>query len=198
MIERQELYPTIARTSPALFFYLTVLNCIILPSYNSFYLFIVYCIVVITNIILKNLIVKPIYNLFNINSLPLLGIGSRPKNAESCHLVLDNILSLSYGMPSGHSQIAWAVATYILYKIIKIWYDNYKYNKDISLIGYIWLIISCIIILMCAVYISYSRVYIEGCHTLQQVTVGGFIGIIFGLLIAYFENDAIKLMSKLY
>ena len=51
---------------------------------------------------------------------------------------------------------------------------------------------------MCAVYISYSRVYIEGCHTLQQVTVGGFIGIIFGLLIAYFENDAIKLMSKLY
>jgi membrane-associated phospholipid phosphatase len=198
MNKRQELYPTIARTSPALFFYLTVLNCIISPSYNSFYLFIVYFCSLISNLILKNIIVKPIYNLFNKNSLPLLGIGSRPKNAESCHLVLDNIVSVSYGMPSGHSQLAWAVATYILYKIITKWYTNYKYNKDISICGYLWLILSCIIVLVCALYISYSRVYIEGCHTLQQVIVGGGIGIIFGLLTGYFENYLTNVMSKLY
>ena len=198
MEKRQTLYPTLARASPALFFYLTILNCIIAPSYNSFYLFIVYCLVVISNLILKNIIVKPLYNLFNLKSLPILGIGARPTNAESCHLVLDNILSLSYGMPSGHSQIVWAVATYILYKIITNWYNNYKYNKDIMISGYVWLVISCIIILVCAIYISYSRVYIEGCHTIQQIIIGGIIGIVFGLIIVYYENDAIKFMSKLY
>ena len=196
--KRIELYATLSRATPALFFYLTILNCIIAPSYNSFYLFTSYCLVVLSNFIFKDLIIKPIYKLLNKTSLPILGIGARPANAESCSLILDGILDTRYGMPSGHSQIAWTFATYILYKIINNWYNNKKENKIITIFGYIWLSLSCIIVLVCAIYISYSRVYIEGCHTIQQVTVGGILGVICGFLIGYFENDAVKFISKLY
>ena len=198
MSKREELCPTVARTSPFLFFLLIILNCIISPSYNSFYLFVVYCIVNISNWVFKDLFIKPIYKLLNKTTLPILGSGARPKNAKSCSLVLDNKLATSYGMPSGHSQIAWTIAAYIIFKIIKNWYYNKKDNKIITSFGYIWLIISCIFVLVSAVYISYSRVYIEGCHTIQQVIVGGSIGIISGLLIGYYESTIVNLLSKIY
>ena len=196
--KRVQFYATLARTTPSLFFYLTILNCIIAPSYNSFYLFKSYCLVVLSNFIFKDLIIKPIYKLSNKTSLPILGIGARPANAESCSLILDGISATSFGMPSGHSQIAWSVATYILYKIINNWYNNKKENKKTTIFGYIWLSLSCIIVSVCAIYISYSRVYIEGCHTIQQVTVGGILGVICGFLIGYFENDVVKFISKIY
>ena len=196
--KRVTLYATLARTTPATFFNLIILNCIISPSYNSFYLLTSYCLVVLSNFIFKGLIIKPIYTFLNKTSLPLLGLGPRPPKAESCALILDGVMSKSFGMPSGHSQIAWTVATYIVYKIINNWYKNKKENKIITIFGYIWLILSCIIILTCAIYISYSRVYIEGCHTIQQVSVGGGLGVICGFLIGYFENDAVNLMSKIY
>ena len=44
-------------------------------------------------------------------------------------------------------------------------------------------------ILGVSIYISYSRVYIEGCHTIQQVIVGGTVGILLGFLAFYFEDD---------
>lgn len=210
MNKRQELYPTLSRTSPVIFFYITLLNCIINPAYNSFYLFICYCSILGSNWIIKHLFVKPIYELLDRTSLPILGIGSRPPKANGCQFNLDDILSTDYGMPSGHSQMAWAIATYIISKIIKQWYNSVNdsdkksdknsdtNNKVITTFGYIWLILSCILVLGVATYISYSRVYIEGCHTIQQVIVGGLIGIVSGFLIYYFEKDAVNLMSNIY
>ena len=193
MNKRNTLLPTLSRASPVLFFILIVLNCIINPSYESFYLFMMYLLECISNHVFKT-IIKLIYNLFNTNTLPILGSGSRPPNANSCSFILDNSKSTSYGMPSGHSQSAWTVATYLIVKLI----NNFKTKKNTTLFDYIWLIVSCIIVLSIAIYISYSRVYIEGCHTIQQVSVGGLIGIVCGYLIYYFENDAIILLSKLY
>ena len=198
MIKSQNLYPTMARTSPVVFFYFTILYCILSPSYHSFYLFIIYNSVVGSNWIIKNLIMKPIYNLLGKKSLPILGIGARPPNAESCEFVLDKVIATSFGMPSGHSQIAWTVATYIIFKIIKNWYNTEKDNKVVTAFGYIRLILYCILVLTVAIYISYSRVYLEGCHTIQQFTVGGIIGIVSGFLIYYFEDDAVELMSNIY
>jgi membrane-associated phospholipid phosphatase len=198
MVKREELYPTLSRTSPVVFFYLTILNCIIAPSYNSFYLFICYCSILGSNWIIKHLLIKPIYGLLNRTSLPILGIGSRPPKANGCQFILDNIPSTSYGMPSGHSQMSWAIATYIICKIINHWYNHDKNNKVITTFGYIWLILSCVLVLFVAAYISYSRVYIEGCHTIQQVIIGGLLGVVSGFLIYYFENDAVNLMSKIY
>jgi hypothetical protein len=142
--------------------------------------------------------VKPLYNLFNKTKLPILGLGSRPSNASSCQFTLDNKYATSFGMPSGHSQIAWTLSTYIIAKIITNWKNSNKDNKAITGFGYIWLVLSCLLVLTGSLYISYSRVYIEGCHTLEQVTVGGLLGILCGFLIYYFEDDAVLLLSKIY
>ena len=195
--KRYKLNPTLARYSPILYFYALLLYCIIQPSYSSLYLFISFNIIIISNILLKY-ISKSIYLLFNIETIPLLGIGKRPANATSCGTYLDGLLSTTYGMPSGHSQIAWSVAIYFILKMIKKWYNNDKDNKPITILGYIWLILSCIFILGIATYISYSRVYIEGCHTIQQVIIGGILGSIMGFLVFFFENPVINLLSSIY
>jgi membrane-associated phospholipid phosphatase len=194
---RQNLYPVLARASPVIFSVMLVMNCILQPSFNAFYMFVMYFIVILSNKIFKNLIFKPIYNLFNVSKISILGLGSRPKGAHSCRFTLDNILSITYGMPSGHSQIAWGVASYILFRIVYD-FNNNKYedtNNNIKILNYIWFYTSCILVTWIAFYISYSRVYIEGCHTLQQVIVGGVFGIVSGFLIYYYEDDIKKMLK---
>lgn len=195
-LHRSNLIPTLARTSPVIFLIILITNVLISPNYNSIYLFISYLLVVFSNWLIKNTIVKPLYKIFDIKELPLLGIGSRPPGATSCHFTLDNQLSTSFGMPSGHSQIAWTVAIYLVLKIIRKWIDYKKTNKAIEIIGYIWMLFTVIIILLCAIYISFSRVFIEGCHTLQQVIVGGIIGIVSGYLIFRYEDKIVGYLKK--
>jgi len=196
--KRNNLNPTLSRSTPVIFSYLSLLNCMINPSYQSFYLFVAFNSINLSNWIIKHLIVKPIYEHLGKKSLPILGIGKRPANATSCGTYLDGLLSTTYGMPSGHSQIAWSVAIYFILKMIKKWYNNDKDNKPITILGYIWLILSCIFILGIATYISYSRVYIEGCHTIQQVIIGGILGSIMGFLVFFFETPVINLLSSIY
>jgi membrane-associated phospholipid phosphatase len=197
---RQNLYPTLARTSPVIFAVILVMNCIIQPSFNAFYIFIMYFAIMLSNYALKNLLFKPFYNFFNSSKLTILGSGSRPKGANGCHFTLDDVLSISFGMPSGHSQIAWSVATYILCKIVynfknNIYENTNNINNTIKILNYIWFFTSCILIIWVAFYISYSRVYIEGCHTLQQVIVGGLFGIASGFLVYYFEDNIKKILK---
>ena len=93
-------------------------------------------------------------------------------------------------MPSGHSQLAWTLASYIICKIIFNFKNkkNDTNNANLSL-DYIWITVSCILLILSAGYISYSRVYIEGCHTIQQVIIGGILGICGGFILYYYEND---------
>ena len=199
--KRSQLIPTIARTSPVLFIILLLINCIVSPSVNSFYLFIVYILVNLSNWFIKNAIVKPIYKLTGKAKLPILGIGSRPYGASGCHFTLDGKPSTTFGMPSGHSQLAWFISTYILCKVINNWNNNNNNTRSnpketvITIFSYLWLIASSIIILSIAFYISYSRVYIEGCHTKQQVILGGILGVACGFITYYFENDVINLFK---
>ena len=196
---RSLLLPTLARTSPIICGIILFINCILNPSFSSFYIFVMYYIIMFLNFFEKVIIFEPLYKFIGKTSIPILGRGIRPDNANSCDFNLDGKYFKTFGMPSGHSQMAWAIATYFISKIIINWYNNQnKDNKMNTSTQYIWLILSCLVILLIAVYISYSRVYIEGCHTIQQVTVGGLLGIVSGFLIYYFENDVIKLMSKIY
>jgi len=189
---RNNLFPTIARTSPILFFISLLLKSIIYPSITSYYLLISFVIIVFSNFILKYVIIKPIYKILGISSIPLFGIGNRPKGASSCDFTLDGKINTSFGMPSGHSQIAWTIATYIICKIIiKIKMQMQRRNILINILYILYVLL----ILYSALYISYSRVYIEGCHTIQQVIIGGIIGIISGFLIYYFEDKITKLFS---
>lgn len=192
-IDRKNVIPTLSRISPIIFLIILIFNCLLVPGYRSYYLFIVYILVILSNSLIKNIIVKPLYNLLNIKSLPILGIGARPNGASSCGFILDNKLATSFGMPSGHSQIAWTIATYIIiksYKTKKLTFSN--------IFNYICLILFYLLILLFATYISYSRVNIEGCHTSEQVIIGGILGIFCGLLIYYYEDSAITFLSKMY
>lgn len=190
---RQNILPTMARTSPVVFAIMLLKLCIVQPSFNTFYVFIMYFIVMFSNFLLKYLLFKPLYNLFSTSKIRFLGLGYRPTGASSCQFILDKKLSTSFGMPSGHSQLAWAVSTYILCKLMRSMLNN-EYDDKSELIkvrNYIWFCISFIFIISFSLYISYSRVYIEGCHTVQQVIVGALFGIGFGFIIYYFE-DSIK------
>lgn len=134
----------------------------------------------LTNKLIKN-IFEFIYKLLNKKYLPILGIGDRPPGAINCCAFIDwtkcNKLSDSFGMPSGHSQLAWFCfiygTLYMATHIRKTNIDRYK--------GRIWFIVSSCILLIMAITLSYSRVYL-GCHTIQQVILGALIGIGFGLL----------------
>jgi len=126
--------------------------------------------------------------------------------------------SLSFGMPSGHSQIAWFISTYLICKIINHMYKNKIYSRNSNsnssnssnsnssnsnssnsnsntIIKTLLYFLSIIILLIISTYISYGRVYIENCHTIQQVIIGGIIGCICGFLIYYYEDKIIKLFS---
>jgi len=194
---RQNILPTLARTSPVIFAIMLLKLCIIQPSFNTFYVFIMYLMVMFSNFFLKNLIFKPIYKLFNSSKLSFLGLGSRPAGANSCKFTLDKKPATSLGMPSGHSQIAGAVATYIICKLIYNILNNKYDDKDtiIKVRNYIWFCVSFIFSIVFSIYISYSRVYIEGCHTIQQVIVGAMFGIGCGFLIYYFEDNVKKALK---
>lgn len=195
--KRNELLPTLSRLSPALITILLFTHHMMEPFNNTtLYVNLMFFIVKFLNWSIKTLIAKPIYSLIGKERLPILGIGRRPFGAVSCGYILNGKPSTSYGMPSGHSQIAWTLTTYLLYKtIVRI--KNLTYvNKTHDIILCIWLSLLCILLLCFAIYVSYSRVYIEGCHTLQQVIIGGSIGVVCGFLIYYYEDDFVSILQK--
>ena len=154
---------TLARVSPAIFMVSAVMFFFLYPSRYSIHFLIYLGIVQLSNKIFK-CIAKRAYG--KRDSLPILGRGKRPEGACGCGLLDDNKPSTTFGMPSGHSQIAWSVATYLILRYCDI-------PQSIFLINI-------------ATYISFSRVSI-GCHTKEQVIVGGLIGVASGILANFFE-----------
>ena len=115
----------------------------------------------IINYILKYKIIRP---LIGDKKYPFIGSGSRPKNAKNCGLFKDppGYKTNTYGMPSNHSQQAVVFSTYMILKAMK---NNTL--TSFKLISFILLAIS----------IMYSRIHFN-CHTIQQVIIGGVIGLI--------------------
>ncbi|RCH98814.1 hypothetical protein CU097_014408 [Rhizopus azygosporus] len=75
-----------------------------------------------------------------------------------------------YGMPSSHSQFIWYFAVYgALYLV-----------KNISFHQSIWKVLISNLMLLLAILVSISRVYL-GYHTLNQVIAGSCIGTCFGI-----------------
>ena len=105
-------------------------------------------------------------------TLPILGRGARPEGAMYCGSFVDvdsDGHSTSFGMPSGHAQLA--IITAIFWTL----YLQNKFGWDIQngiTIGLLWII---------CVLMAYSRVYLN-CHTIQQVIFGGLLGLILGSL----------------
>lgn len=109
-------------------------------------------------------------------SYPIIGQGKRPDVAvfqipQDGKMYKTSINS--YGMPSGHSQLAVLFSTYI---ILRTYYNNeLPFMKKLFI--YIFM-------LFLAWYVLYSRVK-EYWHTIQQTVVGGIIGGIMGVITFY-------------
>lgn len=155
------------RAYPLIIVFHTFLNGILYNNHNELFFSIFLLTTDIFNHFLKTFVFRP---LFGNKKIPLLGYGTRPQNMN-CGLFINNKESTSYGLPSGHSQIAWLFTTH---KILNLEEKNY-YPISFVLIGL-------------AILISYSRVYWAKCHTIQQVILGG----IFGIISAGIYNGYIK------
>jgi membrane-associated phospholipid phosphatase len=195
--KRLQTIPTLARTSPVSLTLIMILYAMMKPSFNSFYLAALVLITSAFNAFLKYAIMKPLYKWSGGNDLFLLGSGSRPSGAMSCQFAIDGKRATSFGMPSGHSQIAWTIGTYLICQLVNRFIENVNQNlnensndtKAKIILDNIWIFISIGLILAVMIYIIYSRVHIEGCHTIQQVSLGSIVGAVLGFLAFYFEND---------
>lgn len=124
------------------------------------------------NHILKHYIMKP---LMGDKKYPVIGTGSRPKGARNCGLFDKSSITdvKSYGMPSGHSQMAGFFTAYSMSKLAEDKVSKPFYITVASILG------------GCLIFIMYSRIYSK-CHTLQQTLAGGLLGLILGNL--FFNN----------
>lgn len=177
---RQTDFWSLMRSTPATLFMSLILMSIQNPTVDNYLFIIFYMGVFILNGVLK-FTFQGIYSILNTDYIPLIGQGSRPIGAHSSsafmHVPL--IPATTYGMPSGHSQLAWFFATYACLNIINSRFTYFQ-NLQISWNGPLQAL-CCTTLILLAGIISYSRVYIEECHTPGQVIVGGLIGIVSGV-----------------
>ena len=102
----------------------------------------------------------------------VIGQGTRPPGAtnSASFLVYPDKPSHTFGMPSGHSQTAWYLATYMIGSL---------FNSETSSIH---LAAAAFVTCAYAGLVSYSRVYIDKVHTLPQVVLGAILGVLCGIL----------------
>lgn len=173
---RENLLWSGIRATPFIYFFYIAMNAFMTTNYETLYFVFSYCCVFICNGILK-VISKSVYNYLDVDYIFPFGQGSRPNGCTNSgtFLKVSDPTAISFGMPSGHSQLAWFFSTYLILTLIE---NNnnlsnkskYKNFKIIALV-------------MLATLVSYSRVYIEGCHTLGQVIVGGVLGAVMAYLL---------------
>ena len=136
------------------------------------------------NHFLKYSVLRP---LMGKNKYPIIGYGLRPNGAKDCGLFVGCKDPLSkkesYGMPSGHSQNVMLFSTYAILTLM-----NGNYTDRMKNIGYV-------LFSLLAIGIMYSRVYLK-CHTVQQVIIGGLLGLILGY-IYFHKKDKIKETLKI-
>ena len=130
--------------------------------------------------LLGNVVLKHISKLLLPKTSKLLGRVHRPIGAKNCGVLVNcasPVVDHHIGMPSGHSQLAWMICGYIL---LNIWedelnlVDDKKYKTKEQ---YIYYIVLSIFLVLMSLVVSISRVEMK-CHTLQQVSIGGLIGIV--------------------
>jgi membrane-associated phospholipid phosphatase len=151
---------------------------------------------IIINLIIKY-IFRKLYEYLKVKKLPLLGIGERPsgKCNDTDLGFFNKYLKIKeaklFGMPSGHSQSAWFIFTFVLLYLI----DVLKLNNSNSSSSYEskknWITYTIILLFIITVFISYSRIK-ENCHTIEQVLLGSFIGAVLGFIFYNISKIIIK------
>ena len=175
---REGTFWSTMRASPIIFNCFNGLRFLIEPNEHTFYFMSAYILTFYSNDLLKKTF-KSLYLNLGTNYIPGLGQGTRPLNSTNCgyFLKLDNPPSISFGMPSGHSQKVWFITTYFL---LKLW-ENDNYNRNLK-------ICNTILFGLIPYYVMYSRLRIEKCHTYGQLIIGEIIGCIMGFGTYYYED----------
>lgn len=191
------------RATPYVFFFHAITMAATYPSARNFLFLAAYILNFLSNGGAK-IVIRAIYEGLGVKSLPLLGLGMRPYGAANCGTFLKwpHTPAITYGMPSGHSQHAWFFATFM---ILELWryYKNNCDNMDLenvhkcenntdNIISRHPAMAICLAsgLIIFAATVSYSRVWIEKCHTVQQVIVGG----LFGTGLGFFAHYAISII----
>jgi membrane-associated phospholipid phosphatase len=213
MLLIKELLITIARAYPAIVTILVLIN--VINDFNNisamFTVLLLLCEFI--NPFLKDMSRVIMGN----KTYPILGNGNRPTGAMNCGLYANGKKSTSFGMPSGHAQIAVTFAAYIILTIFGVFScSNTNESNNVAsthpacikpscspknncfsyIIPVKYLsknnkyIVSAILIAI-TLAIMYSRIAL-GCHTIQQVIVGGLIGILITLIFKINENKILK------
>ena len=143
---------------------------------------------IIINLIIKY-IFRKLYKYLKVKKLPLLGIGERPigKCSDKDFGFFNKYLKIKeaklFGMPSGHSQSAWFIFTFVslyLMDVLKLKNSNSSSNSNYESKKN-WITYTIILLFIITVFISYSRIK-ENCHTIEQVLLGSFIGTVLGFI----------------
>lgn len=182
------------RATPFMFFFHAATVALTYPSPRNLLYLAAYCCNFLANGVCK-IGMQALYETLGVKQLPLLGIGMRPQGATNCGTFLkwNNMPAITYGMPSGHSQNAWFFATYMILEIWRYYNSSFKdgryssYSSADSIVSRhpAIAIILAVALSGFAGLVSYSRVWIEGCHTIQQVVVGAGLGIGLGAGLHY-------------
>lgn len=184
------------RCSELVLFWVHLFNCFV-SAYvyernKSFFLVISFIFNSYLNQYLKNYVCKPIFKLVG-DYIPLLGQGTRPNGAVDCGYFTScpNIKSSSFGFPSGHSQFAGLYSGFMIRDILSespdFTFNSLPNTKKVNVVLY-----SLYILVM-----MFSRVYIQGCHTVGQTIFGALIGISLGFFFnKLYKNYLIKFDNK--
>ena len=175
----------IAKASPLLMFTTAVMGYFLTYEKTFLLLLLGFSGNTIINYLLKHAIMKP---LMGNRKYPVLGQGPRPKGAKACGLFEKSKITdiKSFGMPSGHAQMAGFFTAYSMSKLGEDKVELPFYITVGTILG------------SSLIFIMYSRVY-SRCHTIQQTVAGALIGVILGnLFFNYKEYIGIYIPSKLY
>tara|TARA_B100001093_G_scaffold494648_1_gene538304 strand:- start:1398 stop:2069 length:672 start_codon:yes stop_codon:yes gene_type:complete len=184
----KKIFYQFVKSSELVMVYINILSFIIYGNFKWLFLGISLIVSGFINYYLKNNIAYPLFKNNN-HILPILGPGLRPEGAEDCGYYSNcpKLLAKSYGFPSGHSQFAGFQCGFLIKDIMDRKtkdgkFSSLKFEDKISVV----------MLFMSVIIMMYSRVFIEGCHTIQQAIFGAIIGLFLGYyaynLYIYFES----------
>ena len=176
---------SIAKVSPLLMFATTIMGYMLTYEKTFLFLLLGFSGNTLINYTIKHAIMKP---LMGNKKYPIIGQGPRPKGAKACGLFESSKITdiKSFGMPSGHAQMAGFFTAYSMSKLGE---------DEVSIPFYTTV---GVILGSSLIFIMYSRVYSK-CHTIQQTLAGAIIGLVLGNLFFNYKNRIEKYIpNKLY
>ncbi len=191
---KSELFFQLIRSSELVLFYGHLYNWItnsnLQDKNKSLFLTLVIAFNSYLNYYFKNNISRPLFSLFN-DFIPILGQGSRPDGAVDCgyFTTCPNKPSSSFGFPSGHSQFSGLYSGFMIRDIL---FDENNISLPLDADKKISIFVHIIYIFI----MMYSRIYIQGCHTIGQAIFGALIGLVIGFYSNILFKNFLKKIKK--